>query len=68
MRYEQEVMAIMDRGKEKWCAQGRAEGQMSTAFNLHRMGMQESFIADAVGVSEAVVRNWFAQGRASGTL
>ncbi|MDO4988747.1 MAG: hypothetical protein Q4E17_06975 [Synergistes sp.] len=44
-------------------ARGEVRGRRKTAFNLHDMGMDEGFIAKAVGVTEAVIRKWLAEGQ-----
>ncbi|MDO4987904.1 MAG: hypothetical protein Q4E17_02600 [Synergistes sp.] len=51
------------RGRAEGRAEGEVRGQQKTAFNLRNMGMEEGFIAKAVGVTEAVIRKWFAEGQ-----
>ena len=50
-------------GEAEGEARGEARGRRKTAFNLHDMGMDEGFIAKAVGVTEAVIRKWLAEGQ-----
>ena len=51
------------RGRAEGRAEGEVRGQQKAAFNLRNMGMEEGFIAKAVGVTEAVIRKWFAEGQ-----
>ena len=39
--------------------EGQREGRQRTAFNLRKMGMTDDFIAQAVGESVGVIRQWF---------
>ncbi|MDO4988575.1 MAG: hypothetical protein Q4E17_06110 [Synergistes sp.] len=50
-------------GRAEGEARGEPRGRQKTAFNLRDMGMEEGFIAKAVGVTEAVIRKWFAEGQ-----
>ncbi len=56
----------LEEGRIKYLEEGRAEGRAEGAeqnkkeitFNLHKMGMDESFIAKAVNVSTDIVKKW----------
>ena len=49
---------VLDRVEEKGKIEGKIEGQIEAAKNLQEMGMDVSFIAKALKVTEDVVKSW----------
>ena len=48
-------------GRREGRAEGELKGKMETAVNLRNMGMDMDFIAKAVNVSLATVKQWLSQ-------
>ena len=50
---------IENRGIQQGIEQGRMQEKKENALTLHKLGMNEEFIAQALKVSVEVIRQWF---------